>query len=145
MNDLEIPAFEEMPVLAKVSLYSSSACLSVSGALTQFCAHHLVKLRIGILPLSPGKKWKSPDEQAKEELIATGSYASVFMSGSGSTMVCLGAHDIDTNSKFQAEGRGPKDEDWLAVMTTPVNRKVGEWYQNETDLVVDDLGDDVSS
>ena len=67
------------------------------------------------------------------------------MSGSGSTMVCLGAHDIDTNSKFQAEGRGPKDEDWLAVMTTPVNRKVGEWYQNETDLVVDDVGDDVSS
>ena len=67
------------------------------------------------------------------------------MSGSGSTMVCLGAHDIDTNSKFQAEGRGPKDEDWLTVMTTPVNRKVGEWYQNETDLVVDDVGDDMSS
>ena len=49
----------------------------------------------------------------------------------------LGRPDIDTNSKFQA-GAGAQGED-VAVMTTPVNRKVGGGTRT-SDLVVDDLG-----
>ncbi|QDZ20390.1 4-diphosphocytidyl-2C-methyl-D-erythritol kinase [Chloropicon primus] len=85
VNDLELPAFEEMPILLK----------------------------------------------AKEELIASDKYASVFMSGSGSTLVCLGAHDLDENPSFEKE---TQDQDWLAVLTEPVNRTAGQWYEKSMEL-----------
>ena len=86
INDLELPAFQEMPILAK----------------------------------------------AKEELIAGGKYSSVFMSGSGSTMVCLGSHMLDDNPQFEIESM----DDWLAVMTQPVNRDKGTWYEKPVELYV---------
>ena len=64
--------------------------------------------------------------QAKEELIESDLYSSVFMSGSGSTMVCLGSHALDEAPRFEEES----NDDWLAVMTQPVSRQKGsgEWY-----------------
>ena len=67
--------------------------------------------------------------QAKEELIRSDTYASVFMSGSGSTLVCLGAHNLEENPGFEKES---PDQDWLAVLIEPVNRKQNEWYQKST-------------
>jgi len=64
-------------------------------------------------------------EDCKKELIATGEYDSVFMSGSGSTMVCLGQHLIKEDSHFEKKS----GEEWLAVLTQPVNREKGKWYQ----------------
>jgi len=91
LNDLETPAFQEMPILA----------------------------------------------QAKEELIGSGLYSSVFMSGSGSTMVCLGSHALDEAPRFEEES----GDDWLAVMTQPVSRTKGsgEWYKKS--LVIDSIHD----
>ena len=79
--------------------------------------------------------------EAKQELIASELYDSVFMSGSGSTMVCLGTSVLAENHQFQKK----TSDEWLGIITQPVNRKKGgEWY-DESRFVDIEEGDDLVS
>jgi 4-diphosphocytidyl-2-C-methyl-D-erythritol kinase len=76
-------------------------------------------------------------QDVKKELIATGEYESVFMSGSGSTMVCLGNHLIQEDTNFERESK----DDWLAVLTQPINREDrSKWYEPSFLTDIADLG-----
>jgi hypothetical protein len=77
-------------------------------------------------------------QDVKKELIATGEYESVFMSGSGSTMVCLGNHLIQEDTNFERESK----DDWLAVLTQPINREDrSKWYEPSFLTDIADLGE----
>ena len=56
VNDLESRRSRDARS-GQVSLYSSSACLSVSGALTVLCPPPRENFELEFFPL-PGKKWK---------------------------------------------------------------------------------------
>lgn len=60
-------------------------------------------------------------EQLKQRLIATGLYGSVFMTGSGSTMVCTGSDEVPA---FVAE-----DESLFVRPARLITRQEGEWYK----------------
>jgi len=60
--------------------------------------------------------------ELKERLIAEGSFQAVFMTGSGSTIVCFGSDDVPA---FLSE------EKYRGLFVSPcrlISRKPGEWY-----------------
>ena len=59
---------------------------------------------------------------AKEALLGEGIYDAVFMSGSGSTMVGLGSHDLGARVRA---GR----EDWIVERTHPISRTEDAWFE----------------
>ena len=59
--------------------------------------------------------------QLKERLQATGLYDAVFMTGSGSTIVCVGSDEVP---EFVAE-----DSSLFKASTRLLTRQEGSWYQ----------------